>query len=156
VASNEAARSPGSLAPMSRRQVSAVYQFLSPHQAAVLDAATGHVIPGPKFGALELDHPELYVVTYVDRVLSLVDVQTPARQVRVADLRDQYTDGIALLDQLAGGDFTAVPRLCQGFILSHTRVAPFVSLLVDHVVEAIYAPPENRRCNAADRYHETG
>jgi hypothetical protein len=153
VASNEAARSTGSLAPMSRRQVSAVYRFLSPHQAAVLDAATCHLIPGPEWGAPELDHPGAHVVAYVDRLLSLFDAQTSARRVRVADLRDQYTNGIALLDQLAGGDFTAAPRLQQDLIVSHAQVAPFVSLLFDHIVDAIYAPPEDIRRNATDHHH---
>ncbi len=149
MASNEAARSTGSLAPIPRRQVSGVYRFLSPHQAAVLDAATGRLAPGPESGAV-------HVVSFVDRLLSLFDTRTVAGRMRVADLRDQYTKGITLLDQLAGGDFTAVPRLCQDLILSHTQVAPFANLLFDHIVEAIYAPPVNIQRNAADRYHETG
>jgi hypothetical protein len=149
VASNEAARSTGSLAPIPRRQVSGAYRFLSPHQAAVLDAAAGGLAPGPEGRAVN-------VVSYVDRLLSLVDTQTVARRMRVADLRDQYTKGIRLLDQLAGGDFTAAPRLCQGLIVSHTQVAPFAGLLFDHIVEAIYAPPEKTQRNAADRYHEAG
>ena len=131
---------------MSRRQVPVVHRFLSPHQAAVLDDAIRRLVP----------EPPVHAVAYIDRLLSLFDAQTSARRVRVADLRDQYTNGIALLDQLADGDFTAVPRLCQGLILSHTQVAPFASLLFDHIVEAIYVPPGDLRCNAADRYHETG
>jgi hypothetical protein len=149
VASNEAARSTGSLAPIPRRQGSGVYRFLSPHQAAVLDAATGRLAPGPESHAVD-------VVSYVDRLLLLFDTQTVARRMRVADLRDQYIKGITLLDQLAGGDFTAAPRLCQDLIVSHTQVAPFAGLLFDHVVEAIYAPPEKTQRNAADHYHETG
>jgi gluconate 2-dehydrogenase gamma chain len=148
VASNEAARSTGSLAPASRRQVSGVYQFLSPHQAAVLDAAIGRLAPGPERGSVD-------VVSYVDRLLSQVDTQAVVRRMRVADLRDQHTNGIALLDQLAGGDFTAVPRLCQDLIVAHTEVAPFAGLLFDHIVNAIYAPPEKTRPSAADHYHET-
>jgi hypothetical protein len=141
---------------MSRRQVSGAYRFLSTHQTAVLAAATRHLIPGPAVGARELDHSETKVVAYVDQLLSLFDAQTSARRVRVADLRDQYGKGIALLDELAGGDFTAVPLLQQGLIVSHAQVAPFTSVLFDHIVEAIYAPPEMLRHNAADRYHETG
>jgi hypothetical protein len=142
VASDEAARSPGWLAPMSRRQVPGAYRFLSPHQAAVLDAATRRLVPRPEGGACELNHPGADVVTYMDRLLSLFDAQTFAGRMRVADLRDQYTNGIALLDQLAGGDFTAVPRLCQDLIVSHSRVAPFASLLFGHIIEAIYAAPD--------------
>lgn len=124
--------------------MAAAYRFLSPHQAAVLDAVADHLLPGTQ------------LVAYVDGLLSRFDAQTSARRVRVADLRDQYTDGIALLDQLAGGDFTAVPRLRQDLVVSHTQAAPFVSVLFDHIVEAIYAPPEDIRHTAADHYHETG
>lgn len=136
--------------------MSAAYRFLSPHQAAVLDVVTHHLIPGPEGGVGELDVSAARVVTYVDGLLSRFDPQTIARRVRVADLRDQYTNGIALLDQLAGGDFTAVPRLQQDLIVSHAQVAPFVGVLFDHIVEAIYAPPEVIRRDAADHYHETG
>jgi hypothetical protein len=140
---------------MSRRQVSAAYQFLSPHQAAVLDAATRRLIPGPNDDPLGLGHPGAYeadVVTHVDRLLSLFDAQTFTRRMRVADLRDQYTNGILLLDRLAGGDFTAVPRLRQDLILTHTQVAPFACLLFDHIVEAMYAgrcvtPRHVNRCD---------
>jgi hypothetical protein len=131
---------------MSRRQVPVVHRFLSPHQAAVLDDAIRRLVP----------EPPVHVVAYIDRLLSQFDAQTSARRVRVADLRDQYSNGTALLDQLAGGDFTAVPRLQQGLIVSHAQIAAFVSVLFDHIVEAIYAPPENIRCDAVDYYHETG
>lgn len=131
---------------MSRRSVPAVFRFLSPHQAAVLDAATRCLTA----------EPPVHVVDDVDRLLSQFDDQPPARRVRFADLRDQYASGIALLDQLADGDFTAVPRLRQHLILSHGQIAPFAGVLFDHIVAAIYAPPEDLSCHDADRYHETG
>jgi hypothetical protein len=143
VASDEAVRLPGILPDGSPEPA---YRFLSSHQAVVLATATLRLMPAPP----------LHVVAHIDRLLSLIDTQTCARRVRVADLRDQYSNGIALLDQLAGGDFTAVPRLQQGLILSHTRVTPFASLLFGDIVDSIYAPTENPRHNAADRYHETG
>jgi Gluconate 2-dehydrogenase subunit 3 len=149
VASNEAARSSGFSAPVSRRQVfdalppvsaDRTYRFLSPHQAAVLDAATRRLGPTPDDDPLGLYHPgayEAHVVTYVDRLLSRC----------IGDVRDQYTNGIAMLDQQAGGDFTAVPRLCQDLILSQRQVAPFTSLLFDHIIDAMYAAPEDAgRC----------
>ena len=105
---------------MSRRQVPVVHRFLSPHQAAVLDDAIRRLVP----------EPPVHAVAYIDRLLSLFDAQTSARRVRVADLRDQYTNGIALLDQLAGGDFTAVPRLCQDLVLSHTQARALRQLAV--------------------------
>jgi hypothetical protein len=122
--------------------MAAAYRFFSPHQAAVLDAVTDHLLPGPEGVACGLDLPGARVVSYVDGLLSRFDAQSVARRVRVADLRDQYTNGIALLDQLAGGDFTAVPRLRQGLIVPHAQVAPFVTVLLDHIVEAIYASPK--------------
>jgi hypothetical protein len=131
VASNEAARLTGSLAPTSRRSTPAAYRFLSSHQAAVLDIAARCLNPTPP--------PHL--VAYVDRLLSQLDSPTSPRRVRIADLRDQYANGIALLDKLADGDFTMAPRLSQQLILSHTQVAPFAGLLFDHLVEAVNAPP---------------
>src|SRR6202035_1797545 len=102
---------------MSRRQVPVVHRFLSPHQAAVLDDAIRRLVP----------EPPVHGVAYIDRMLWQCAAHTYPRRVRVAALRDQYANGIALLDQLADGDFTAVPRLCQGLILCHTQVAPFAS-----------------------------
>lgn len=137
MASDEAVRLPG--APPAGSAEPAC-RFLSPHQAAVLEAATRRLVPAP-----DID-PQKHVVAFVDCLLSVFDVthaEGPVRQ-RVTDLRDQYTRGIALLDQQAGGDFTAIPRLCQELIMSRSQVAPFASLLFDHIVEAIYAAP---RCS---------
>ncbi len=132
------------------------YSFLSRHQAAVLDAAVRCIA-----ASSELD-PLGHVVTYVDRLLSVFDVApTELHKVgslrhRVAHLRDRYTHGIAMLDELAGGDYAAVPLLRQNLILSRSQVAPFASLLFDHSVEATCVPPFTARRNAAARYHEAG
>lgn len=150
MASNEAARLSGAVALSPRRQVSKGFRFLSPRQASVLDAATRHLIPRTGWGKPEL------VVAYVDGLLSVSAAQAFALRLRATNLRGQYSDGIALLDELADGDFTAVPRLLQHLVLSHTRVMPFVSLLFDHIVEAMYATPERLQRDTADRYHETG
>jgi hypothetical protein len=110
------------------------YGFLSPHQAAVLDAAACHLIP---------ETHDAHVTIYMDRLLSVFHVALGGRHAggslrrRVADLRDQYIDGIALLDQQAGGDFTAVPRLRQDLILSQSQLASFTGLLFDHILEAM-------------------
>jgi hypothetical protein len=56
------------------------YRYLSAHQAAVLDAATRRLIPGPEDDVFEAGHPgahEAQVVTYLDRLLSVFAV-TPA------------------------------------------------------------------------------
>jgi hypothetical protein len=68
--------------------------------------------------------------------------QTYAWQKRIADYREQYTNGIALLDQLAGGDFTKVLKVRQDFILAHGKALPFTQLLFGHTIEGMYAVPE--------------
>lgn len=198
MASDEAARQSGLSAPVCRRAVlgglsllplaaavpgilgaasaDAPYRFLSAHQAAVLDAATSRLIPGPKDHLLEHGHPgahEADVVRYLDRMLSVFDVtpadvhaggpwsnraggsqdfmaqfvplnraQTFAWQKRVTDLRSQYTSGIALLDQKAGGDFTSLTGVRQDIILAQGQAVSFTSLLFGHTIEAMYANPE--------------
>ncbi|WP_297724730.1 hypothetical protein [Mycobacterium sp.] len=55
------------------------YRFLTPHQAAVLDAATRRPIPGPQDCPVELGPGahEANVVNYLDRMLSVFDVRRP-------------------------------------------------------------------------------
>jgi hypothetical protein len=55
----------------------------------------------------------------------------------VAELRNQYTGGIALLDQLAGGDFTTAPPLRQQLILARSQLTAFVGMLFGHIIEAM-------------------
>ena len=141
------------------------YRFLMPHQAAVLDAATRRLIPGPQ------DCP--VVVNYRDRMLSVFDVapadvhaggpwsnraggsqdymatfvplnrvQAYAWQQRLTQLRNQYTSGIALLDQQAGGDFTAIQAVKQDLILAHGPATTFANILFGHTIEAMYSVPE--------------
>ncbi|HEU4361265.1 MAG TPA: gluconate 2-dehydrogenase subunit 3 family protein [Mycobacterium sp.] len=150
--------------------------YLSAHQAAVLDAATRRLVPGPDDDPRERGHPgahEADVVRYIDYLLSvfsfsppevhaggpwsnraggtqdfmadfvpLTRAQTYAWQQRVANYRQQYTAGIALLDQLAGGDFTAVSKARQDNILSHGQAVSFTQLLFGHTIEGMYAVPE--------------
>ncbi len=122
MASTEAVSFYGPSPPASRREMLATadppYRFLSAHQAAVLDAATHRLAPGPKD-----------VVSYPIRLLWLC----------VADFRDEYLTGIALLDRQAGGDFTTVAPLRQDLILSQRQLASFTGLLFGHIIEAIYA-----------------
>jgi hypothetical protein len=152
------------------------YRFLTPHQAAVLDAATRRLVPGPEDCPLEVDSPgahEANVVTFLDRMLSVFDVtpadvhaggpwsnraggsqdfmatfvplnraQTYAWQQRLTQLRNQYASGIALLDQLAGGDFTAIKPAKQDLILVHGQATTFTNILFGHTIEAMYSNPE--------------
>jgi hypothetical protein len=105
------------------------YRFLSPHQAAVLDAAARRLVP---------ETHDAQVVMYVDRLLWVFQVAPGNLHIggslrqRVADLCGQYIKGIALLDQQAGGDFTAVPRLRQQLIPSQSQLASFTGLPFNH------------------------
>ncbi len=151
------------------------YRFLTPHQAAVLDAATRRLIPGPQDCPVEFGPGahEANVVNYLDRMLSVFDVtpadvhaggpwsnraggsqdfmatfvplnraQTYAWQQRLTQLRNQYASGIALLDQLAGGDFTAVKGVRQELILVQGQATAFTNILFGHTIEAMYSNPE--------------
>lgn len=106
------------------------YRFLSSHEAAVLDDAIHR---------LTLDHSCVHPLRYLDRLLSVFRVAHsvgPLRQLVVA-LRHQYVDGVALLDEQAGGDFTAVPPLYQDLILSQSQLAQFTDLLLEVLSEAM-------------------
>ncbi len=55
-------------------------RFLDAHQAAVVEAATARLIPGPTDDLLELGHPgarEAGVVRYIDALLSAFDTDPP-------------------------------------------------------------------------------
>jgi hypothetical protein len=79
---------------------------------------------------------------YMAEFVPLDRAQTYAWQQRIADYRQQYTNGIALLDQLAGGDFTCVSRLRQDWILGRGKALSFTQLLFGHTIEAMYSVPE--------------
>jgi hypothetical protein len=135
VASDEAVPLPG-IQPGVRAEPA--YRYLSAHQAAVLDAATRRLDLGPR------DDPDEHrVIIYVDRLLSVLNVAPGGLHVvgslrqRVAELRNQYTGGIALLDQLAGGDFTTAPPLRQQLILARSQLSAFVGMLFGHIIEAM-------------------
>jgi hypothetical protein len=68
--------------------------------------------------------------------------QTYGWQQRIAGYREQYTNGIALLDQQAGGDFTSVSKVRQDLILAHGKAVSFTKLLFGHTIEAMYSVPE--------------
>lgn len=196
VASDEAAEELGSSAPVSRRAVlggltlipvAAVlgripaasadtpYVYLTAHQAAVLDAATRRLIPGPTDDPLETSPGahEANVVRYIDTMLGAFSFSPPmvhaggpwsnraggsqdfmadfvpldraqnfAWQQRITTLRGQYTNGIALLDQLAGGDFTTASKAQQDSILATGQALSFTQLLFGHAIEGMYSVPE--------------
>jgi gluconate 2-dehydrogenase gamma chain len=61
---------------------------------------------------------------------------------RLAGWQQQYTSGIALLDKLAGGDFTTATPADQDKILAQSEVRTFLDLLFEHTIEGMYSVPE--------------
>ena len=56
------------------------YRFFTAHQAAVIDAATRRIAPGPTDDILEIGHPgahECDVVRYIDTMLAMFDTRVP-------------------------------------------------------------------------------
>jgi hypothetical protein len=140
-------------------------RFFARHQAAVIEDATARIAPGPGDDPAEADHPgarEAGVTDYIDIMLGalgaleedegpppmifagvrLDPVARIAWRVRLADWRRRYTRGIADLDRMAGGDFTAASPADQDQILASQEVREFTSLLFEHTIEGMYANPE--------------
>jgi len=65
-----------------------------------------------------------------------------AWRTRLGDWQQQYTHGIALLDELAGGDFTEADAAGQDEILARPEAKTFLSLLFGHTIEGLYSNPE--------------
>ncbi|HVW81885.1 MAG TPA: gluconate 2-dehydrogenase subunit 3 family protein [Mycobacteriales bacterium] len=56
------------------------YRFFTAHEAAVIDAATRRIAPGPEDDILETGHPgahECDVVRYIDTMLAMFEFSTP-------------------------------------------------------------------------------
>jgi len=154
-------------------------RFFTADQAAVVEAATARIAPGPADDPAEADHPgarEADVTGYIDSMLGAlgsVDDAAPlvfaggpwsnrhtsgpdlmarfatldpvariAWRRRLTGWQQQYRQGIATLDKLAGGDFTKASGAKQDKILVMSALSDFVSLLFEHTIEGLYAAPE--------------
>jgi hypothetical protein len=154
-------------------------RFFTADQAAVVEAATARIAPGPADDPAEAGHPgarEADVTSYIDSMLGALgsldgaaplvfaggpwsnrhtsgpDLMAhfvaldPVAQIawrrRLTGWQQQYRQGIATLDQLAGGDFTKASHAKQDKILVMSAVSSFVSLLFEHTIEGLYAAPE--------------
>ena len=154
-------------------------RFFTADQAAVVEAATARIAPGPADDPAEAGHPgarEADVTGYIDSMLgalgSLDDaaplvfaggpwsnrhtsgpdlmahflpldpVARIAWRRRLTGWQQQYRQGIATLDKLAGGDFTKASGAKQDKILVTSALSDFVSLLFEHTIEGLYAAPE--------------
>jgi hypothetical protein len=152
------------------------FRFFTGHQAAVVEAATARIAPGPADDPAEAGHPgarEADVTGYIDSMLGALGDAAPlvfaggpwsnrhtsgpdlmahfatldpvariAWRRRLTGWQEQYRQGIATLDKLAGGDFSKASRTKQDTILVMSAVSDFVSLLFEHTIEGLYAAPE--------------
>jgi hypothetical protein len=155
------------------------FRFFTSHQAAVVEAATARIAPGPLDDPAEAGHPgarEADVTGYIDSMLGALgalddaaplvfaggpwsnrhtsgpDLMThfatldPVAQIawrrRLTGWQQQYRQGIATLDKLAGGDFTKASHAKQDKILVMSAVSSFMALLFEHTIEGLYAAPE--------------
>ena len=154
-------------------------RFFTADQAAVVEAATARIAPGPADDPAEAGHPgarEADVTGYIDSMLgalgsldgaaplvfaggpwsnrhtsgpdlmahfaTLDPVARIAWRRRLTGWQQQYRQGLATLDKLAGGDFTKASGAKQDKILVMSAVSDFVSLLFEHTIEGLYAAPE--------------
>ncbi|MGH3201263.1 MAG: gluconate 2-dehydrogenase subunit 3 family protein [Streptosporangiaceae bacterium] len=154
-------------------------RFFTAGHAAVVEAATARIAPGPLDDPAEADHPgarEADVTGYIDSMLgalgalddaaplvfaggpwsnrhtsgpdlmahfaTLDPVARIAWRRRLTGWQQQYRQGIATLDKLAGGDFTKASHAKQDKILVRSAVSDFVALLFEHTIEGLYAAPE--------------
>jgi hypothetical protein len=154
-------------------------RFFTGHQAAVVEAATARIAPGPADDPAEAGHPgarEANVTGYIDsmlgalgtldgaaplvfaggpwsnrhasgpdlmaRFMTLDPVARIAWRRRLQAWQQQYRQGIATLDKLAGGDFTKASHAKQDTILAMSSVSSFMALLFEHTIEGLYSAPE--------------
>jgi hypothetical protein len=160
-------------------------QFFTSHQAAVIEAATARIAPGPADDPAEAGHPgarEAGVTGYIDSMLGalgalgaagsraissamifaggpwsnrhtsgpdlmarFIELDPVARitwRRRLQAWQQQYQQGVATLDKLAGGDFTKASHAEQDKILAGSGASTFTSLLFEHTIEGLYSAPE--------------
>ena len=76
------------------------------------------------------------------RFMTLDPVARIAWRRRLTGWQQQYRQGSATLDKLAGGDFTNASHAKQDKILAGSGASSFTSLLFQHTIEGLYAAPE--------------
>jgi hypothetical protein len=155
------------------------FRFFTSHQAAVVEAATARIAPGPADDPAEAGHPgarEADVTGYIDSMLGALGALDSAAPLvyaggpwsnrhtsgpnlmarftgldpvariawrrRLQAWQQQYRQGIANLDKLAGGDFTKASAAVQDKILAGSGASAFTPLLFEHTIEGLYAAPE--------------
>lgn len=81
--------------------------------------------------------PGFYAFQQLSRVKAL------GWQTQISAWRDLYPSGLAHLDQMAAGDFAAVPNQIQDAILTELDISgdAFFAVLYDHTMEGTYSHP---------------
>ena len=79
---------------------------------------------------------------YMASFIALDPVRTIAWRRRLSGWQQQYRQGVATLDKLAGGDFTKASHADQDTILASAGARTFLSLLFEHTIEGMYSVPE--------------
>ena len=102
-----------------------------------LDSAAPLVYAGGPWSNRHTSGPDLMA-----RFGALDPVARIAWRRRLQGWQDQYRQGIATLDKLAGGDFTTASHAKQDKILVMPSASSFTSLLFEHTIEGLYAAPE--------------
>jgi hypothetical protein len=102
-----------------------------------LDSPAPLVFAGGPWSNRHTSGPDLMA-----RFAALDPVARIAWRRRLQGWQDQYRQGIATLDKLAGGDFTDASHARQDKILVMSSASSFTSLLFEHTVEGLYAAPE--------------
>ena len=102
-----------------------------------LDSAAPLVYAGGPWSNRHTSGPDLMA-----RFGTLDPVARIAWRRRLQGWQDQYRQGIATLDKLAGADFTTASHAKQDKILVMPSASSFTSLLFEHTIEGLYAAPE--------------
>jgi gluconate 2-dehydrogenase gamma chain len=74
--------------------------------------------------------------------IPLDPVSAIAWRKRLAGWQQQYRQGVASLDKLAGGNFTTVHKTAQDTILAKPAMSSFLQIMFEHTVEGLYSNPE--------------
>jgi hypothetical protein len=102
-----------------------------------LDGAAPPIFAGGPWSNRHTSGPDLMA-----RFMTLDPVARIAWRRRLQAWQQQYRQGIAALDKLAGGDFTKADHAQQDKILAGSAASAFTSLLFEHTVEGLYSVPE--------------
>jgi len=105
---------------------------------SVLDTkATPEVFAGGPWSSRHTSGPDMMA-----SFIKLDPVTEIAWRKRIAGWQRRYRQGVANLDKLAGGDYTAVSKTQQDKYLAKPAASDFLSLLFEHTIEGLYANPE--------------